>query len=328
MTFYYNPNQTPTTGSMAMFSFKEQLKVAGWIVKGSGDATSFSTTADIIVSGATGATGLSNTSAWFRVQCPSMGGVTRELCVQRSTTSAQWRIKYSYSAGFTGGAPSATRTPSATDEQYIIGGGTDAAPTFGILFGADASYKYHVAAADSNDGYMFYSVAYAHNAGVLTHILYMDQMQADSVNALDNDGYVFFANNSISTTNTANVHGTSVATNVYAPQCWLKKGLSGETWGVVPIMAYYYVDTGNTTTYSPKAIGINSFDGKDVGLPAIYAKPSNTPGANAGFKGIGRLHKLASSNRSNGTPFDLVTVRDKMQVEIFIFPWNGSVPLV
>lgn len=326
MAFFYNANQAPSTGSVAMFSFKEQLKVVNWAVKSSADATSFSTNSDLITSGATGANGFANTNAWIRLQCPSMGGVARELIIQRGTTNLLWRIKYSYSAGFTGGSPSATQTPSSTDQQFICGGGTEAAPTFGTIFGADAGYKYHCAAADGADGYMFYSVAYAHNAGALSHIMFMDQMQSDSVNSLDTDGYVFYANTITGTL--TGIHGHSVATTVGGPQSWLRKGLTGETFVRTPACQYSTFNTVGGTIIVEQTIGINSFDGKDTGLPAIYIRLSAEVGTYSGFKGIGRLFKFASSTRSNGTPLDLLTPRDHVQIDELILPWNGTVPLL
>lgn len=62
------------------------------------------------------------TLAWATFQDAS----GRQWCWQR--VGAGVRIKYSRSAGFvTGAAP--TQTPSATDEQTIRGGGTDASPS-------------------------------------------------------------------------------------------------------------------------------------------------------------------------------------------------------
>jgi hypothetical protein len=46
------------------------------------------------------------------------------------------RFKYSKGAKFTGGSPSVSVTPSATDEQLFFGAGTDASPTFQSWFNA------------------------------------------------------------------------------------------------------------------------------------------------------------------------------------------------
>jgi len=75
-------------------------------------------------------------NAWWVVQSTS----GQSWCLQAINlggTTATWRVKHSRAAGFTGGAPSSTVTPSAADELVVRGGGTDAAPTGEIVF-ADA----------------------------------------------------------------------------------------------------------------------------------------------------------------------------------------------
>ena len=57
----------------------------------------------------------------------------QQLCWQ-TDGAGNVRLKVSPRAGFTGGSPSATRVPSATDERVVRGGGTDASPTYTALF--------------------------------------------------------------------------------------------------------------------------------------------------------------------------------------------------
>ena len=66
-----------------------------------------------------------------------------------------WRIKYSASAGFVGGSPSNVQTPSATDEQILLSGGTDAAPTYTGLLGTDNTYRANHIVGDASVGYSF-----------------------------------------------------------------------------------------------------------------------------------------------------------------------------
>ena len=74
-----------------------------------------------------------------------------------ATTNLLWRVKFSYSAGFTGGTPGATRVPSATDEGLYLGSGTDAAPTGTAMFAADAGYRFHCAAGGAAEAYTYIS---------------------------------------------------------------------------------------------------------------------------------------------------------------------------
>ncbi len=323
MSFIYAVNNAPATGAVAMFNLKELMKAAGWVVRGSGDATSFSSSADILTTGASGTNGLGNTSSWFRIQCPLMGGVQRELTIQRGTTDLLWRIKYSYSTAFTGGTTSATRTPSATDEQVLHGSGTDAAPVGATLFGANAGYKHQIGCADGYDGMMFYSIAYGHNAGAVSHAFFFDQLQTDSINAADVDGYMFYLNTSIG--------GTGSSLNGHAaggPKGWLRKGMTGESFVNIPVCIFQEYNSSGTIASSEQGIGLNAFDSRDTGLPAIYARLASEPNTYSGIKGVGKLFKIAGSNRGTGTPLTLTTTRDRIQIDKLILPWNGSFPLL
>jgi hypothetical protein len=119
--------------SWCWYDLKTQLKLAGWVVKSSGDGLAlYSATTDIITVRGTGAGGM-NANAWYRIQAPD-GGI--EIVMQfiagsasGSGTAATQRGKYSAAAKFTGGSPSSTQVPSATDEGVFSGGGTDAVPT-------------------------------------------------------------------------------------------------------------------------------------------------------------------------------------------------------
>jgi hypothetical protein len=51
---------------------------------------------------------------------------------------------YSAAARFTGGTPGAVRVPTATDQQVIAGGGTDAAPTYTTFHSGLASARVHI----------------------------------------------------------------------------------------------------------------------------------------------------------------------------------------
>lgn len=124
---------TSSDGSLVFFKLKTQKKAAGWTVVSSSDGTTYNASSDIITTNLTGAGGLHNASAWFVIREP---GGRREWCYQHISTAMLYRVKYSPFARFIGGSPSATRVPSATDEQVLAGGGTDASPTGGSFFNA------------------------------------------------------------------------------------------------------------------------------------------------------------------------------------------------
>lgn len=136
----------PATGAEAIREWRQHLRlVAGAVVRGSSDGTTYKTVADQISHGGSGAGGLANSSAWFCLRLRT----GRSYCVQRGTTNREWRVKESLAAGFSGGTPDATQVPSAADEAVLLGGGTDAAPTFAKLFDADGSFVFNVFAQDT-----------------------------------------------------------------------------------------------------------------------------------------------------------------------------------
>ena len=139
----------PTDNRDSVFQIKETLVAAGWTVEESGDGTSYNASADII----TTAADLRNNNAWFRISNPD----GHELTIQHVASGAH-RVKYSPSP-FDGGSPDATTTPEATptsDEQILMGGGTDAAPTGGATgWLYDASDPRVIGIADDVSPYGF-----------------------------------------------------------------------------------------------------------------------------------------------------------------------------
>jgi hypothetical protein len=129
-----------------VFDWKTLMKSAGWTVPSSGDGVStYSASSDVITVRGTGAGGIYNSGAWFRL---AKAGV--ELLVQTSASGNTWRIAYSPAAGFTGGSPGANNTPDAADQVFLLGGGTGASPSYAIWFG-NSTLDVFAAGADQDD---------------------------------------------------------------------------------------------------------------------------------------------------------------------------------
>lgn len=115
---YSSVNQAANTAALAIGTvLRAALLAAGWTQVGSGDGSTFSNAgAGPVANGGSGATGLDNSTAWVRWRDPAGA---REILFQRigSNTFSLW---YSYGARFTGGSPSATVRPTASDEQQIL----------------------------------------------------------------------------------------------------------------------------------------------------------------------------------------------------------------
>jgi hypothetical protein len=233
-TAYNAVNLLPSTGSWATYYIKEALKQAGWVVKSSSDGTTYNASADQITTGNSGANGMANASAWFRIQSPAGAG-GREFTFQRST-NLNWRVKFSHADGFTGGAPAATVTPSATDEQIILGGGTDAAPTYAGFYYTDATYFIHIG-TDNAAPYGFYCAMLRHN---VTDLYMFAHIPLEGYSSADVAPYII----TLRTSNHFNGtilgdYNTGTALTHGLGSGYYKKGLGGEAWVRFPAMPFY-----------------------------------------------------------------------------------------
>lgn len=316
MAWTFNVNNTTITGSQAIYELKQTLKSAGWTVPRSSDGTTYNTSGDQITSGSSGANGMANNNAWFVIKSPSVDGYQREFCIQRMTANTIWRIKYAVNSTFSGGSPSATRVPSATDEATVHGSGTDASPTGAGLFGTDSSYRYHFIAGGSEESYSFYSFAYPSGGGSSNHTFMFDRCAINTFAPEDADPFVIYSNNTSSL--------ISTLANLYTCKCWYKKDLTGQVFQNIAVSDY--VNSGGSSLYVG-LLGTNAWNGRDDGLPIFYGR-NVASGGTPGFKGISRHLYLRCAARSTGDTISVVTTRDKIYLDHLIIPWNGTSPLV
>jgi hypothetical protein len=229
-----------------------------------------------------------------------MPGSTKQFCVQRGTTNQLWRVKYSPVNGFSLGTPGVTQTPSASDEKIILGGGTDAAPTFATLFaGADGSYRQEVA-ADVASPYGFYSVTFPISSSSVdncNHALLFDPVQ--NTYASDTDTYV------VSACGNAHSLGSGIGSEGFF-------GLVSGTVQAINAVAW-------PATVSSGSWAVDPVTGFDQFLPVVYYAPS------ANLKGSSTLLQWNTvAGRITPTLLTDVTVNDSVQMGTCLLPWNGN----
>ena len=308
-----------------IFDLKTALKLKQWSVLSSSDGTTYNSTGDQITTATTGAGGMNNTNAWFRIQAPPIGGVTRELCIQRTTVN-NYRLKYSYSAGFTGGTPGATRVPSATDEGVFFGSGTDAAPTGALLF-RTTSNAYIMSLGDITDGYCFFVGSlrtFQSQVPDLQGCLFFDKISDNSISVGDVDGYLCYAH---SGTNQSVQNETEFGNTTASPAAaftWFKKGLIGE--GYVSAFMFQYTGFSNLSINSD--LGTNSITNKEDLLPLLYGRTLSCAAPN-GYKGYSHMLKFLSSNRRNLDVLDVDGgVSNFITYGKLAVPWDGSTVII
>lgn len=270
-------NNAVATGATAAFVLKEMLKQNGWTVPSSSDGTTFNSSGDQITTGNSGAGGMANNNAWWRVRDPS--GV-REMLYQRGTGNTVCRWKWSHSARFTGGSPSATVTPSATDEILYRGGGTDASPTFATVWGTDGAYRLHCG-GDAAAPYDWWYYTTISAGGATSFNGWYVNMTPGTYEALDAAPYVISLGSSGAVTAPSS-NGAALGTGYH------KKGLTGEA--VVTFFSSVHLGFNGTglviipAASATAAIGVNPYSGNDSGFPIFCGRAAIN--ASFGWKGV------------------------------------------
>lgn len=303
MAYTITANQTPASAAIAVYLLKTALKAAGWTVVRSGDATSYFNASDGITSGASGAGGLNNTGAWFVIQMP---GSTRQLCIQRNSTAQAYRIKYSPVNGFTGGAPSATVVPSATDEKVICGTGTDGSPTGQTVFAADGTYRTQICVGGAAEGYNFYMASYLFTtgAGSVGGTIFLDKLLAGSYPPSDTDPYVIGVHTNSVTALLSSAFSDASGTNFTRTQ------LAAASHGLVS-----GISVGIGTS------GLNPWTGQDDLLPLFWVRTIAT----TGYKGISSLFRFGSAPRANTS---MSADKTRWFMGNVWLPWDGVTPVL
>lgn len=302
------------TGSVAVWEVISMLIAAGATKAADSDGTTYSATGTQVTSGSSGAGGLGNTSAWVRLQLP--GG--RELTFQRGASNTQWRVKYSASAGFTGGSPGATQTPTATDGQIRIGGGTDASPTYVSWFSADASYKLYGGAGGATDGFWFATVAIVGGAQVAG--MFFDPLSSSTTS--DGDTCVIGVSISGSAFTSSILIANSATATTGGVMGWLKYGLAGSGYVAIPALT---LNDGGGAMW-PSAAGTNPHTNKDA-LELIQYGRKSSLSAPTGPKGVSKFVAWNAATRSATETYSVDSTRDRIVFSDINFPWNGAVVL-
>lgn len=317
-----NNNYFPTTDGDVLYAVKEGLKAETWTVPKSGDgASGFSNSGDII----TTATLMATNNAWFVVQMPASANPRISYCFQRVSSSV-WRAWQS-TDGFTGGSPSATVRPTASDEQQVLNNGTtNPWPSFSY-----GNQKMDLVTGNADTGFSFYMIM----KGVLFPgsiygmiacdvlrdradlITYGDVDPSVTLIRTDNFGSSAFVNNDgLNNIASASTGGQGIFG-------WYKKGLSGAAFvAFTPVLEAAYgvsnldpVDDGMSTTAT----------GLLPRTPVKYARGGSgvtTPGR----KGTSTLLSHINPAFGSSAPFADVD-REIVSYNGFCFPFPSGMKL-
>lgn len=263
MAFTLYPNERIYGVSWLFYRLKELLLTGGWTVPASSDGTTYSSTGDAISCGTKFTSSvatpgsLSNANAWFRLRHP-LG--TCEILIQHSASNTQdnWKIRYS-KLGFSGGSPSATVAPTATDEIYIYG----SAASFQSFEGSFSIYNIQVTnfwIGDASEDYSWFLTTVSGGSPDLgTAMLVFDRLS----NVASGDDPTIFG--IAGTTLLTGLFNASVATGTFTPQTssprfwgFMSKYSATETQMVAHSLAWVAMNA--MTTGTPLAVGTSPYD--------------------------------------------------------------------
>ena len=270
-------NLSHTNGASAVFRLKELLKQAGWTVLMSSDGTTYNASGDQITSAGSGAGGMDNQDAWFRIEDPAS---LREYVFQRGIAHYYWLWHYSASDGFTGGSPDATTIPTASDMQGL--GRVEV--TSQVMFPTSGSWITHIAAQNAahNGVYAWWLCCYTTVEKTFFACDAIDSTTTDN----DNDPCVHIGTDDAPTY--ATMSSTSLSANPDSFRSWMRYGEDDEEWS--GITGLYY--TANGTLYVPLPTN-NAFilDPHDsdiaVALPIHWMRHTSTANI-TGYKGASK----------------------------------------
>ena len=338
MAYTFLVNASPANGTLAAYSLISTLITAGWTKVMDSDGTTYSSGGTQVSTGASGAGGLANTSAWVRLQAPAVNGgtvvdQTREITIQRGTTDLTWRIKYSASAGFTGGSPAGAVTPDATDEVFMAGGGTSASPTYLSWMPANATYRYHIACGGASEFYSFIAWSANNGTGVALNGLMLDVMATNSYPSSDVDPAVMYCSNNSSAFAINVFAGASASlsnvTNPTNSRAWMgATSAAGAATTSTNSQGVMLMAIGSNVIGGNVSLGTNPFSGYDGVLSTVYARSGTT--SPLGLKGTSTIFRLGTVARSEMDTLDVSTSKDLVCVGTSKLwaPWNGSSPVI
>jgi hypothetical protein len=304
----------PASNAVMWYLLKEYMKSLGWTVPRSGDGgATYNGAGDCITSGAV----LATLKAWFELLAPD-GSVA--VVYQTGSGVNTARVKFTWGGGFTAGSPSATQvsaTTAAGDEATIIGGGTDAAPTYAAVCASSGGNINAFVVADDSPPYAFgWGGTPTGGADGLDFLFYFDPLvatDADDTAPSVVDWAASFAASG------AAAQITAVAT---APFGWIGKGLGGGA--IVRIPAETLRDGSATAVPSGLNRTFYSAAANCELFPLSYGRRATESNPD-GWKGRSTLFNWVGSAELTGTRLTTDPEGDEwITADDLAIPWDGT----
>lgn len=294
---YVEDLTTPATGDAAMRRLKTRLVAAGWSVIASGDGRSAYGASSDVITADSGAGSLDASGAWMRLR-PGSG--TREVLIIRGASVTTWTVRYS-AAGFSGGSPSATTAPTATDQQTLISAAQ--------LLPTDGSYRWLICAEDAAPWH-FWAGAILTGGGAPRTLVALWPMREGSYPSADPEPYVVMAR----------YEGTNVATNIRLGQNSLgPNGFVAGAW----LNTLFTILTTQSYGTAVGALGAAT-SGEELPAEILVAAPAISTGAR-GYVRDARSVLSTTAATPHGTHLEQGS-RYWVRVGDIWLPWGATPP--
>jgi hypothetical protein len=251
-------------------------------------------------------------SSYIGIRLPAVRGITRRLCIQVDATGPgsgfNARVKIAWGGDYTtSGGGTATQVPAVSGEGIVLGGGTDASPTFAAWGPNTGDYIFQgLGYSDSPMGFVALMYPPAGSAsGGAGWFFAMDPLEDSSYESgCDDVVLIKFAQ--------ATPDAASLAAEV---ACFARSqlGLGGVAWSALKMLA------------------VGSIPGSAAAEPRTNKKPTariryardTSPADSFGLSRLFRWFGPASSVPRTGT---LLTTKDKLIIGPLCLPWDGTEP--
>lgn len=284
MTGYQNLS---ADGDNAIFDLLTRTIVTGlWTVYSWSNGTTYTNTSGApLTTNPFTITTIANLNAWIIITAPN---TARRWCFQRGATSNVWRVKRGKSV-FSGGTPSNVQVPSSVDEMLLWGGGTDAVPTFAILFNATTRVQIGADAA-SPGGWHLTSFVAGGGVNSSRTIIMDDPLVANTYATEDADPYIsrcLYVSTGLGETPASSWLGDYQTTTIV--QGFILKRIQHGTGSAVNctvgVISTYFINQ------SPNVnIGLDPYGGREARFPMIYVRFSTV--AQPGCHGTSSLESF------------------------------------
>lgn len=252
----------------------------------------------------------------------SVSGTSTLITLVRDTAGTITLSDTVANASFTTAVPTATIVPGGSDAVTACGGGTDASPTFTLVWTTAGGFNWGMWADDAAP-YGFGAWAFDSSTLLTTTNggQFMFDAMASGTFTADIEPYITYVGQGGGSWLLSSASGSTLVTESTGPQTWFRAGQSNQQYVAAPSVNWYCTSVSGAIL--PQQAGTNPWNGKWFGIPVYYMRPAalSSPG---GYKGVSNYLLVAGISRQSGSVGTLNTPGDVVVIGEVLHPWDGG----